>query len=144
IIPHRHGFLLIDKVVELVPGVSGKGIKCVSFNEPFFKGHFPGLPVMPGVLIAESIAQTCAVVLASEFMPDAGQPGGDLPTGMERGVFLATIKDMRFFRPVIPGDTLVVHVEVERKFRNLAIIKGKVMVGDVKAVEGSLTLAVAG
>ncbi len=104
-IPHRYPFLLIDRVVDLVPGESATGIKNVSVNEPFFAGHFPNHPVMPGVLIIESMAQTSAALVVTTLGPDAAG----------KVVYFMSIDGAKFRRPVVPGDQL--HVEVMRKQR---------------------------
>ena len=104
-IPHRFPFLMIDRVVDLVAGESATGIKNVSVNEPFFAGHFPNHPVMPGVLIIESMAQTAAVLVVTTLGPDAA---GKL-------VYFMSIDGAKFRRPVVPGDQI--RVEVVRKQR---------------------------
>ncbi|HJS32747.1 MAG TPA: 3-hydroxyacyl-ACP dehydratase FabZ [Alphaproteobacteria bacterium] len=103
-IPHRYPFLMIDRVVEAVPDVSAVGIKNVTINEPYFQGHFPQRPVMPGVLIIEAMAQTAAVLVVYTLGPDAE---GKL-------VYFMTVDSARFRRPVTPGDTLHIHVRKER------------------------------
>ncbi len=104
-IPHRYPMLLIDRMVDVVPHVSAIGIKNVSANEPFFQGHFPGHPVMPGVLIIESMAQTSAVLVVLSLGPQAA---GKL-------VYFMTIENAKFRRPVVPGDQLRIHVTRERR-----------------------------
>jgi 3-hydroxyacyl-[acyl-carrier-protein] dehydratase len=104
-IPHRFPFLMIDRVVDLVPGESATGIKNVSVNEPFFAGHFPNHPVMPGVLIIESMAQTSAALVVTTLGPDAAG----------KVVYFMSIDGAKFRRPVMPGDQL--RVEVTRKQR---------------------------
>jgi 3-hydroxyacyl-[acyl-carrier-protein] dehydratase len=104
-IPHRYPFLLIDRMVDVVLGESATGIKNVSVNEPFFAGHFPNHPVMPGVLIIESMAQTSAVLVVTTLGPDAAG----------KVVYFMSIDSAKFRRPVLPGDQL--HVEVSRKQR---------------------------
>jgi 3-hydroxyacyl-[acyl-carrier-protein] dehydratase len=94
LLPHRYPFALVDRIIEYVPGEKAVGIKNVTFNEPFFQGHFPGRPIMPGVLIVEAMAQVGGVVLTQM----ADQPGGLF-------VF-AGIDQCRFRRPVVPGDQL--------------------------------------
>ncbi|UTW54046.1 3-hydroxyacyl-ACP dehydratase FabZ [Kordiimonas sp. SCSIO 12610] len=96
LIPHRYPFLLIDKVVDVVPGESAKGIKNVTINEPFFPGHFPQKPVMPGVLILEAMAQTAAVI-AVDFLGEDAQG---------RVVYFMGIDGAKFRKPVEPGDRL--------------------------------------
>lgn len=104
IIPHRYPFLLIDRVRDIVPNKSGRGIKNVTINEPHFQGHFPGHPVMPGVTIVEALAQTAAVVVGVSL--------GLANKGM-RTYFMA-IDKVKFRRMVGPGDVLELHVEVKR------------------------------
>lgn len=99
-IPHRYPFLLIDRVVDIVPGQSAVGIKNVSANENFFQGHFPGQPVMPGVLIIEAMAQTAAVLVVETLGPDA----------RGRVVYFMSIDSAKFRRPVVPGDQLRIHI----------------------------------
>ncbi len=94
ILPHRYPFLMVDKILECEPGVGAKGIKCVSANEMQFMGHFPGRPVMPGVLIIEALAQVGAVVLLTQ------------PQNKGKIAFFGGIKNARFKKQVVPGDTL--------------------------------------
>ena len=108
-IPHRYPFLMIDRLVDAVPIVGATGIKNVSINEPYFQGHFPGRPVMPGVLIIEAMAQTAAVLVVHTLGPDAE---GKL-------VYFMTIDDARFRKPVMPGDTLHVHVRKKQSRNNV-------------------------
>ena len=104
-IPHRYPFLMIDRVVELVKDVSAIGIKNVSVNENFFQGHFPGHPVMPGVLIIEAMAQTAAMLVVETLGPDAEG----------RVVYFMSIENAKFRRPVVPGDQLRIHVTKQQK-----------------------------
>jgi 3-hydroxyacyl-[acyl-carrier-protein] dehydratase len=121
-IPHRYPFLLVDRIVDVVKNTSAVGVKNVSINEPFFQGHFPAHPVMPGVLIIESMAQTAAVLVVESLGPDAR---GKL-------VYFMSIEGAKFRRPVGPGDQLRVHVVRERqrgniwRFRAEAKVDGKV------------------
>jgi 3-hydroxyacyl-[acyl-carrier-protein] dehydratase len=103
-IPHRYPFLLIDRVVDVVPGESCTGIKNVTFNEPFFQGHFPQRPVMPGVLIIEAMAQTAGVLVVHSM--------GQVAEG--KLVYFMTIDEARFRRPVTPGDRLYLHCRKDR------------------------------
>jgi 3-hydroxyacyl-[acyl-carrier-protein] dehydratase len=109
VIPHRYPFLLIDRVVDVVLNASAVGIKNVTINEAFFQGHFPGHPVMPGVLIIESMAQTAAVLVVETL--------GAHATG--RVVYFMTIENAKFRRPVVPGDQLRIHVTKERSRGNV-------------------------
>jgi 3-hydroxyacyl-[acyl-carrier-protein] dehydratase len=102
-LPHRYPFLLVDRVIELIPNEHIKAIKNVSVNEPFFQGHFPHYAVMPGVLIIEALAQTAALLA----MRSAGEKRDDKTV-----VYLAGIDDARFKRPVIPGDTLTMTAKI--------------------------------
>ena len=108
-IPHRYPFVMIDKVIDIVSGASATGVKNVSFNEPFFQGHFPRRPVLPGVLIIESMAQTAAVLVVHTLGPDAE---GKL-------VYFLSIDSARFRKPVFPGDTLYIHVIKQRRRANV-------------------------
>ena len=100
LIPHRYPFLLIDRVIDIVPDVSATGIKNVTINEPYFQGHFPTRPVMPGVMIVESMAQSAAVLVVSTLGP--GSEG--------KLVYFMSVDSARFRKPVVPGDMLYVHV----------------------------------
>ena len=104
-IPHRYPFLMIDRVVDLVPGVSAVGIKNVTINEHHFQGHFPRRPVMPGVLIIECMAQTAAVLVVETL---EGAAAGKL-------VYFMSIEEGRFRKPVVPGDRLHIHVSMLRR-----------------------------
>ena len=121
LIPHRDPFLMIDKVVDVVAGERGVGVKNVTINEPHFQGHFPKRPVMPGVLIVEAMAQTAAVLVVHTLGPEAQ---GKL-------VYFMSVDNARFRRPVVPGDTLKVHVTALRnrgnvwKFEGQAKVDGK-------------------
>ncbi len=120
IIPHRYPFLLIDSIEELEPGARALGKKCVSVNEPFFQGHFPGNPVMPGVLIIEALAQVGAVAMLSQ------------PEYKGRTAYFAGIEKARFRRKVIPGDVLLLETEIIR-------VKGPVGLGRAVAkVDGEV------
>ena len=100
ILPHRPPFLLVDKITACEPGKSAQGVKCVTMNEPFFTGHFPGQPIMPGVLILEALAQTGAVAALS------------LPQNTARLPLLGGVKHARFKRQVVPGDVLELSCEL--------------------------------
>jgi 3-hydroxyacyl-[acyl-carrier-protein] dehydratase len=108
-IPHRYPFLMIDRVVAIVPDATAVGIKNVSINEPFFQGHFPQRPVMPGVLIIEAMAQTAAVLVVHTLGAAAE---GKL-------VYFMSVDSARFRRPVVPGDQLRIHVSKQRSRGNV-------------------------
>jgi 3-hydroxyacyl-[acyl-carrier-protein] dehydratase len=124
-IPHRYPFLLIDRVVEVVAGTSAVGIKCVTVNEPFFQGHFPSHPVMPGVLIVEAMAQTAAVLVVHTLGKESE---GKL-------VYFTSIDNARFRKPVHPGDVLRIRVEKERNRGTLWRFKAEARVDDTLVAE---------
>jgi 3-hydroxyacyl-[acyl-carrier-protein] dehydratase len=126
-IPHRYPFLLIDKMEDVVRGQSAVGVKNVTVNEHFFAGHFPNHPVMPGVLIIESMAQTAAVLVVETL-------GGD---AAGKVVYFMTIEGAKFRRPVIPGDTLKVHVTRERRRGNVWKFRGVARVDGVTVAEAT-------
>ena len=119
-IPHRHPFLMIDKVVDMVANERATGIKNVSINEGYFQGHFPARPVMPGVLIIEAMAQTAAVLVVHTLGPEAE---GKL-------VYFMSVDNARFRRPVFPGDRLDVYVAKQRNRGNVWKFEGRAKVGD--------------
>jgi 3-hydroxyacyl-[acyl-carrier-protein] dehydratase len=122
-IPHRHPFLMIDKVIDVVANEQATGIKNVSINEYYFQGHFPARPVMPGVLIIEAMAQTAAVLVVHTLGPEAE---GKL-------VYFMSVDNARFRRPVVPGDCLHVRVAKQRhrgnvwRFEGRAEVRGQLM-----------------
>ena len=122
ILPHRYPFLLVDRIIEYEPGKRVVGIKNVTLNEPFFQGHFPGAPVMPGVLIVESMAQTAGVMMLA-----------NLPDRDQKLVFFTGIDGAKFRRPVVPGDQLRLELTVLRlrpryiKLRGEAYVDGQLV-----------------
>ncbi len=132
LLPHRYPFALVDRIIDYVPGKSAVGIKNVSFNEPHFQGHFPGHPIMPGVLIVEAMAQVGGVVMTQ--VPE-----------YEGGLFLfAGIDKVRFRRQVVPGDQLVITVELLWvKQRRFAKIRSTAEVDGQIAAEGELMFSLA-
>ena len=130
ILPHRQPFLLIDTVEELTPGISATAKKCVSYNEPYFAGHFPTEPVMPGVLIIEALAQTGAVAILS------------LPENKGKTAYFAAIKDAKFKRKVVPGDVLVLKTEIIKSKGLMGIGKAEATVNGELAVAAELTFAI--
>jgi 3-hydroxyacyl-[acyl-carrier-protein] dehydratase len=121
LLPHRYPFLLIDRIIECVPDESAHTIKCVTFNEQFFQGHFPDRPIMPGVLIVEALAQTAAIAVAK----------GKEPNLENLSVFFMTIDKCKFRKPVTPGDVLDLHVNRTNKVKNVYKFEGKCLVGGV-------------
>lgn len=128
ILPHRYPFLLIDRVVEMVRAQRIVALKNVTINEPFFAGHFPGVPVMPGVLIVEAMAQAGGVLLLSEV--ENRDSKLVLFTGIERA---------KFRRPVVPGDQLRIEVEVQVWRGNAGRMAGTAYVGDKRAAEATVS-----
>lgn len=124
-IPHRYPFLLVDRAEEYLPHTSIVGIKCVTVNEPFFQGHFPGYPVMPGVLIVEAMAQTGAVLMSKSL--DVDTEG--------KTIFFVSLDNCKFRTPVRPGDVIRMHVEVLRARGDLFKFHGRAMVGEKVAAE---------
>ena len=129
LIPHRYPFLLIDGIETLNPDESATGIKNVSVNEPFFEGHFPDRPVMPGVLIIESMAQTAGCLVVASLGKESE---GKL-------VYFMTIENARFRKPVVPGDRLVINVQKLRSRGSVFKFSGKAFVGEVLAAEATFS-----
>lgn len=118
-LPHRYPFLLVDRAVDYVANKSIRGIKCVTVNEPFFPGHFPGAPVMPGVLQIEALAQTGALLMSKTLNVDASK----------HLILFMSVENARFKRPVVPGDVMEMPVEVLFQRRNIFKFRGRVEVG---------------
>jgi 3-hydroxyacyl-[acyl-carrier-protein] dehydratase len=129
-IPHRYPFLLIDRVVELVPGQRIVAIKNVTISEPFFQGHFPGAPVMPGVLIIEALAQAGATLLMSD-VPDRGS----------KLIYFTGIDEARFRRPVIPGDQLRLTMDLVKLRSRTCKMHGRAEVDGELAAEAQIMSA---
>lgn len=127
ILPHRHPFLLIDGVLEIEPAKRIVAVKSVSYNEPFFAGHFPGAPVMPGVLIIEALAQAGGVLLLRE-----------IPDREHKMLYFAGIEDAKFRRPVVPGDQLRLEVEVLAWRNTYCKLAGKALVNGKLCAEATL------
>jgi 3-hydroxyacyl-[acyl-carrier-protein] dehydratase len=126
-IPHRYPFLMIDRVVDVVCDTSAVGIKNISVNESFFAGHFPSHPVMPGVLIIESMAQTAAVLVVETLGPEAAG----------KVVYFMSIEGAKFRRPVVPGDQLRIHVTKERNRGNVWKFNAVARVDDISVAEAT-------
>ena len=129
-LPHRYPFLFVDKVEILEPGKKGIGYKNVTISEPFFQGHFPNMPIMPGVLIAEAMAQVGAVILLSEEKYKGKTP------------YFAGINKLRFKKKVLPGDVLRMEVEIIKMRGSIGIGKGVTFVEDEIAAEGEFLFAI--
>lgn len=124
-IPHRFPFLLVDRCEAYQPSQSIVGIKCVTVNEPFFQGHFPGYPVMPGVLIIEAIAQSGAILMSKSLNVDVAG----------KTILFMSVDNCRFRSPVRPGDVIRMPVEVTRHRGDIFKFKGQALVGDKVAAE---------
>jgi 3-hydroxyacyl-[acyl-carrier-protein] dehydratase len=132
LLPHRYPFLLIDRVIALDHGKRLTAIKNVSINEQFFEGHFPGHPVMPGVLIIEAMAQACGVLIKLSVPHDANVPVV---------FYLVKVDKARFNRVVVPGDQLRLEVEQKRSMRNMSLFKCQAKVDGEAAAEAELLCA---
>ena len=132
-LPHRYPFLLVDRVLEIEPGVRARALKNVTMNEPFFPSHFPHHPVMPGVLIIEAMAQAEALLSfkSSGVKPDENSV-----------VYFAGIDHARFKRPVVPGDQLIFEVEITQSKRNIYKYKARATVDGDLAAEAELMCAI--
>ena len=131
-IPHRYPFLLVNRCEDYVPSQSIVGIKCVTVNEPFFEGHFPGYPVMPGVLIVEAMAQTGAILMSKSLDIDVGG----------KAIFFMSLDNCRFRAPVRPGAVIRLAVEVLQSRRDIYKFKGRALVGDKVAAEAEFAAMV--
>jgi 3-hydroxyacyl-[acyl-carrier-protein] dehydratase len=132
LLPHRYPFLLIDRVIDMKPGESLSALKNVSVNEPFFQGHFPGLPIMPGVLIIESLAQAISLLAFHS-----------LGEGRDSRIFmLVGIDKARFRGQVVPGDQLILKVSMKRNMRGVGVYQCRAMVEDNVVVEAEIMCSV--
>ncbi|MCG8440528.1 MAG: 3-hydroxyacyl-ACP dehydratase FabZ [Caulobacterales bacterium] len=131
-IPHRYPFLLVDRATDYRPMKSIRGFKNVTFNEPFFEGHFPAMPIMPGVLIVESLAQTGAILMSKSLDVDVSR----------HTIFFMSVDKARFRHPVRPGDTLEMPVEVLIARRGVFKFRGYAMVGGERAADAEFAAKV--
>ena len=129
LLPHRYPMLLVDRVVSIVPDTSIHAVKAVTMNEPFFQGHFPGRPIMPGVLITEAMAQATGILA---FASQGDKPNDDSL------YMLVGLDDVTFRRIVEPGDQLTLHVRQKRLIRNLGIFECEARVGDEVAASATI------
>lgn len=125
LIPHRYPFLMIDRLVDIVPGESAVGVKCVSVAEPYFQGHFPGRPIMPGVLLIEAMAQTAGVLVLHSLGEEA----------RDKLVYFMSIESARFRKPVVPGDTVMIHVTKKQNRGPVWKFEGMARVDDTLVAE---------
>ncbi|MFZ1814463.1 MAG: 3-hydroxyacyl-ACP dehydratase FabZ [Rhizobiaceae bacterium] len=128
LLPHRYPFLLVDKIIDIVDDISATGVKNVTMNEPHFNGHFPGEPIMPGVLIIEAMAQTCGAMVARKHSG-----------GKRKLVYFMTIDNAKFRRPVIPGDVLHLKVEKLKQRGNIFRFACNAYVEEHKAAEALIS-----
>ena len=131
-LPHRYPFLLVDRVLDYAPGKSIRALKNVTINEPFFQGHFPGFPLMPGVLVIEALAQVSGLLA---FLSGDAQSGNSL-------IYFAGIDNARFKRQVVPGDQLILEAEVVRVIRGVGKFRAKASVEGHLACEAELIAAI--
>ncbi|KAA0560850.1 3-hydroxyacyl-ACP dehydratase FabZ [Bacillus sp. CH30_1T] len=151
IIPHRWPFLLLDRVVELKPGITGTAIKNVTISEPFFEGHFPNESIMPGVLIVEALAQLTAVVYctgALEAMEESFEEVAGAAESLAKDIdissrvgYLVAIKDMKFMKPVTPGDQLRLRANIGKSYGILSKVKVSAYVNHDCVATGTLTVS---
>ena len=130
ILPHRYPILLVDRVLEVKPPDYVKALKNVTFNEEFFQGHFPGQPVMPGVLIIEAMAQTGGILAYTSH-----------PEAQGKLFYFMGMDKIKFRRPVVPGDQLIMELRVVHRSSRAWKMEGKAFVGDKLAVQGEMTAA---
>jgi len=134
ILPHRHPFLLVDMITELELGERIVGVKNVTINEPFFEGHFPGNPIMPGVLVIEAMVQVGGI-LARLSEPGSMKEGGD------RAIYFVAMDKVRFRKPIVPGDQILFELTAMRKGSRIWKMKGKATVQNTIAAEAELVAA---
>ena len=132
ILPHRYPFLMVDRIVGFEGENKCTGVKCVTINEPFFQGHFPGHPVMPGVLIIEAMAQAAGMLVKLSAQHDADAPSI---------FYLVKVDKARFNRTVVPGDQLRLEIEHKRRMRNMSQFWGRALVDEMVVAEAEMLCA---
>ncbi len=132
LLPHRYPFLLVDRVLECIPGKCIRALKNVTYNEPFFPGHFPGRPLMPGVMIIEALAQTAGILA---FVSSGVAPNHDTK------FYFVGIDKARFRKPVEPGDQLVLTAQVERALRGIWRFSTTALVGEAEVAHAEMMVA---
>lgn len=133
LLPHRAPMLLIERMTDIVPNVSATGVKAVSVNEPYFEGHFPGYPIMPGVMIVEAMAQTAGALVMYSMNAKAG----------EKIVYFMGIEKAKFRHPVVPGDLLLLQVKMQRARMPVWRFTGEAYVNDKLCAEADFTAMIA-
>ena len=131
ILPHRYPFLMVDRIVELESGKRIVGLKNVTINEPFFQGHFPGVPVMPGVLVIEAMAQVAGIMTYAEE-----------PDIKEKLIYFTGIENAKFRRPVVPGDQLRIEMELLNRRNHFGTMKGRAEVDGRLVAEATVRFAI--
>lgn len=134
VLPHRYPFILVDRILDIVPGKRITALKNVTINEPYFQGHFPGIPIMPGVLIVEAMAQAGGVLIAES---------ADLKS-MGALIYFMSIDKVRFRKPVEPGDQLILDLEILKMRSKVAKMAGTAKVGDNLVAQGEFMAALGG
>jgi 3-hydroxyacyl-[acyl-carrier-protein] dehydratase len=132
LLPHRYPFLLVDRVLECVPGKSIRALKNVTYNEPFFPGHFPGRPLMPGVMIVEALAQAAGILV----FVSAG-----VVTNQDSKFYFVGIDKARFRKPVEPGDQLILSAQLERALKGIWRFSTTATVGDTEVAHADIMVA---
>lgn len=135
LLPHAPPFVFVDRAFEVEPGIRGKGLKNVSPNDIFLTGHFPGRPIMPGVLIVEACGQLAALVCATERIDQEPRGGGQNHGELE---ILAMIERFKFLRRVLPGDQLILEARIGKRLQNMIRMDVSARVGSELAAEGIL------
>lgn len=139
LIPHRYPFLLVDRIIDYEPNEYAVGIKNVTYGDHFFTGHFPGEPIMPGVLMVEAMAQTAAILVAKGYRLSLevkpAETEADQSETEAKGVLFMSIEEVKFRKPVTPGDRLELHVKVLKNRRDVWKFEGQGIVDGAKVVE---------